>query len=436
VRRSQLLAVVREAIDKATSMQRSVAVLMIRLKPKDRLRLFTQDHAEAHLEKAFAGLAQLLRSEDLFCVVGVRQVCVVLPDLPATAQAFLAAHKLSRELSQATRELPGDIWDRALIGISCFPDQAEDPDSLLLRADAAASRAEQSEDGICLFERQPNEGSDEQLPILRAQVLECLRSNAFDLAYQPQLDLWNGRCESAEALLRATLTDGKPLPSPLLVAAAEQVGRVGFLTGCVLNAALRQISLWMKSGLRMRISVNLSTHNLRDRDFPDIVARSLGSWGVTADCLTLEIVESSMIHSFSEAAASLRRLKELGVKLAIDDFGTGYSCLAYLRQLPLDELKVDRSFVRSLNQSHEDRRLVQATIDLAHNFGLRAVAEGVEDEATLRALQGMGCDMIQGYVLSPALPAEGFTRWLDGFASGRKGEGAERCELTPPGRNA
>ena len=103
--------------------------------------------------------------------------------------------------------------------------------------------------------------------------------------------------------------------------------------------------------------------------------------------------------------------------------------MAYLRQLPLDELKVDRSFVRSLNQSREDRRLVQATIDLAHNFGLRAVAEGVEDEATLRALRDMGCDMIQGYVLSPALPAEGFTRWLDGFASGRKGEGGAAANL-------
>jgi len=415
VRRSQLLAVVREAITKARSVQRGVAVLMICLKPKDRLRLFTQDQVEAHLEKAFAGLAQLLRPADLFCFVGAREVCVVLPDLAAAAQAFLAAHKLSRGVSETARELPGDVWARALIGIACFPDQAEDADSLLMHADAAATRAEQSEDGICLFERQSDEGSDEQLPILRAQLLESLRSNAFHLAYQPQLDLANGRCESAEALLRATLADGTPLPPPLLVAAAEQEGRVGFLTGCVLNAALRQVSLWIRSGLSMRVSVNLSPHNLRDRDFPDVVARSLESWGVSADRLTLEIVESSMIHSFSEAAASLCRLKELGVKLAIDDFGTGYSCLAYLRQLPLDELKVDRAFVRSLNQSREDRQLVQATIDLAHNFDLRAVAEGVEDEATLRALQDMGCDMIQGYVLSPALPPERFAAWLDSF---------------------
>jgi EAL domain-containing protein (putative c-di-GMP-specific phosphodiesterase class I) len=132
--------------------------------------------------------------------------------------------------------------------------------------------------------------------------------------------------------------------------------------------------------------------------------------------LTLEIVESSMIHSFTEAAASLHRLKDLGVQLSLDDFGTGYSCLAYLRQLPFDELKVDRAFVHNLNQSAEDRRLVQAIIDLAHNFDLRALAEGAPDQATLETLQGMGCDLVQGYVLSEALTADAFTRWLERFA--------------------
>ena len=237
----------------------------------------------------------------------------------------------------------------------------------------------------------------------------------FTLAYQPQLDLGSGRCESVEALLRATLADGRSLPPPLLVATAEAEGRIGFLTSSVLHAALRQVSVWASTGLPIRVSVNLSTHNLRDRGFPDLVARSLVTWGVNADRLTLEIVESSMIHSFTEAAASLRRLKNLGVKLSLDDFGTGYSCLAYLGQLPLDELKVDRAFVRNLNQSLGDRRLVQATIDLAHNFDLRAVAEGVEDQATLETLQDMGCDVIQGHVLSEALPADAFTRWVRGL---------------------
>ncbi len=421
MQRSHLVPVVGETIAKASAAKRGVAVLMLRLKPKDRIYLFTQERWEVQAEKEFVQLAQLLRPADRYCIVDTLQLCIVLPDLAAAAQATLAAHKLSRAMAHASRKLPGQSWGRVLIGIACCPDHAEDAESLLMRADAAATQAEQHEDGIWLFDEGSTDGTDEQLPIAREEALDALRSNAFSLAYQPQLDLGSGRCESVEALLRATLADGRPLPPPWLVATAEAEGRIGFLTGSVLHAALRQVSVWSNDGLPMRVSVNLSTHNLRDRGFPDLVARSLATWGVNADCLTLEIVESSMIHSFTEAAASLHRLKDLGVKLSLDDFGTGYSCLAYLGQLPLDELKVDRAFVRNLNQSLEDRRLVQATIDLAHNFDLRAVAEGVEDEATLNTLQGMGCDIIQGHVLSEALPAEGFTRWLEGFASWQAG---------------
>jgi EAL domain-containing protein (putative c-di-GMP-specific phosphodiesterase class I) len=148
------------------------------------------------------------------------------------------------------------------------------------------------------------------------------------------------------------------------------------------------------------------------------VARGLESWGIKSERLTLEIVESSMIHSFSEAASVLHRLKEVGVKLALDDFGTGYSCLAYLRQLPLDELKVDQAFVRNMQRSREDRQLVRAIIDLAHNFELAAVAEGVEDDSTLCILRDMGCDLVQGYGISPGREADDFAGWLACFETG------------------
>jgi EAL domain-containing protein (putative c-di-GMP-specific phosphodiesterase class I)/GGDEF domain-containing protein len=419
VRRSQLLGLIRDAMQQARPLRRNVAVLMLCLDPKDRLRLFTLDHAENATNATTQALPRLLRSVDRFCLVGADQICVVLPDLSTTAQAFLAAHKLSREISAELEAAPGDAWARVLVGIACFPDQSEDAESLLVHADAAAAHARGSESGIGLFNEAGGAAGHEQLPILRAQLLECLQSNGFHLAYQPQLDLATGRCESAEALLRATLADGTNLPPPLLVSTAEQEGTIQSLTGKVLNGALRQSSTWASAGLKMGISVNLSAYNLRDPDFPEVVARGLESWKVSPETLTLEIVESSMIDSFAEAAASLDRLKQLGVKLSIDDFGTGYSCLAYLRQLPLDELKVDRTFVKNMLNSKQDRQLVQATIDLAHNFDLRAVGEGVEDEATVECLQQMGCDLIQGYVLSKALPGADFARWLSDFAAGR-----------------
>jgi EAL domain-containing protein (putative c-di-GMP-specific phosphodiesterase class I) len=421
--RSLLAPFLTESIAQATATSRRVAVLMVRLKPMDRLSLFTQEDAEARAKAAFAQIATSLRPADRYCVVDTLQACVVLPDLAAAAQATLAAHKLSREVSQALRNPQGQSWGRVLIGLACCPDHALDGASLLMRADSAAGAAEHREDGIWAFDEPLREAVDDQPPIGRAEALEALRSNAFSLAYQPQLDLVSGRCESVEALLRPMLPDGRALPPPVLVAAAEEEGRIGYLTSSVLHVALRQVSLWANRGLPMRVSVNLSAHNLRDPNLADLVARNLSTWGVNADRLTLEIVESSMVHNFDEAAASLQRLKDLGIGLSLDDFGTGYSCLAYLRQLPFDELKVDRAFVRNLNHSAEDRRLVHAIIDLAHNFDLRALAEGVTDEATLRTLQGMGCDMVQGYVLSEALPADALARWLDSFAGPPTGDG-------------
>jgi len=415
VGRSQLLGVIRDAVQGARTHQRSAAVLMLCLKPKDRLHLLTQDRVQERLEGAIAKLPLLLRPADLYCVVGPGQVCVVLPELANTAQALLAAYKLSRGMHEATADGASDPWVRALIGIACFPDQAEDESSLLMQADAAMGEAEASEEGIFLFPEDRRVESAQQLPGVRSQILDALRFNDFRIAYQPQLNLASGRCDSAEALLRCTLPDGTLLSPQLLVAAAEQEGRVGALTAGILNASLRQLSVWTRAGVNMHISVNLSPHNLRDPDLPDVVARSLSSWGVDPGFLTLEIVESSMIHSFSEASSLLHRLKQLGVKLAVDDFGTGYSCLAYLRQLPLDELKMDRAFVRNLLQSKSDRQLVRAMIDLAHNFDLHAVAEGVEDEPTLQALQDMGCDLVQGYAVSQALEADGFVDWLKAF---------------------
>lgn len=430
VRRSQLLGLIDAAIDQARPLRRYVAVLMLRLDPKDRLRLFTLDHAGDATPAALGVLPRLLRPVDRYCAVGVDQVCVLLPDLATTAQAFLAAHRLSNEVTLELEATHGDDWARVLVGIACFPDQSEDAESLLVHADSAAAHARGSESGIGLYHGADGATGRGQLPILRAQLLECLQSNSFSLAYQPQVDLATGRCVSAEALLRAQLADGTPVPPPLLVGTAEQEGAIQSLTGRVLNGALRQMSSWAMAGLSVGVSVNLSAQNLRDPDFPEVVARGLETWKIRPELLTLEIVESSMIDSFAEAAASLNRLKQLGVQLSIDDFGTGYSCLAYLRQLPLDELKVDRAFVHNLLQSKQDRQLVQATIDLAHNFDLRAVGEGVEDEATVHCLQEMGCDLIQGYVLSKALPGADFVKWLADFDARRVAPAP--AELPPP----
>jgi len=411
ISKSQLLGAISVGAKQATNSQRSMAVLMLAIKPKDRLRALTQDFIDERIARALNSIVALLRPADRYCPVGASQLCLVLRDLANPAQALLAAHMLARAGTEALATDPHEAWARVLVGVSCS-ESIVDADTFLLQADAALTQAEATEDGIWRFANHAEDKLEGQQLAAQTQILESLRSNDFHVAFQPQLDLASGRFESAEALLRPRFPDGRPMPPPWLVSAAEAEGRVTSLTTGVLNAALRQARSWARAGLNMRVSVNLSTQDLREPSFPEVVAQSLKAWGVGGPHLTLEIVESSMVHSFTEAASILLQLKELGVRIAIDDFGTGYSCLAYLPRLPLDELKIDRAFVRRLHESKDDRRLVQGIIDLAHNLELEAVAEGVEDEGARQVLQDMGCDLIQGHLLTPALDAEAFIDWV------------------------
>ncbi|HZR01768.1 MAG TPA: GGDEF domain-containing phosphodiesterase [Burkholderiales bacterium] len=406
--RADLFGFLTQSLESAKAHTTELAVLVLSVQPKDRLLVLTDDRVDGEMSQALAALPTLLRSVDRFAFVGERQVCVVLPTLTNPAQPWLAAHKLSRAICAGLSDRSGESWVRALVGIACFPKHGVTAQSLLACADSASVEAASHEEGIFSPDADAPAWA---APVSRMLLLEVLRANDFRLVFQPQLDLATGNCSSAEVLLR--LNGERSQLSPALLASfAEHEGKIGQLTAGVLNGALRQVRMWLEGGIRIHVAVNLSPLSLRDHALPAMVARSLESWEVAPDCLTLEIVESSMIHNFAQAAAILHELRSIGVRLSVDDFGTGYSCLAYLRQLPLNELKVDQSLVRNLLRSREDRQLVQATIDLAHNFELKAVAEGVESESMWNALTEMGCDFIQGFALSRPLEIEEFLPWL------------------------
>jgi EAL domain-containing protein (putative c-di-GMP-specific phosphodiesterase class I) len=186
----------------------------------------------------------------------------------------------------------------------------------------------------------------------------------------------------------------------------------------VLNAVLRYASQLSREGIRPRFSVNLSTRALVDAELPEIVEQALGTWSVPAESITLEITESSMIGDAERTLAMLTRLKGMGVELSIDDFGTGYSSLAYLKRFPVDELKIDRLFVSGLLTDRGDHQIVRSVIDLAHNFELRAVAEGVEEEAARSELARLGCDLLQGYLVAKPLPERDFRAWWLAWKAG------------------
>jgi diguanylate cyclase len=258
-----------------------------------------------------------------------------------------------------------------------------------------------------------DEGPDETHAANRLR--RAIQNGELVLHYQPKFDLRTRRIVGVEALVR-WLPPGLELVFPdVFIGVAERAGIMKPLTFAVLDLALRQFRAWDERGLTLPMAVNLTASILDDNDFPDQLCAALEALFVAPAGIALELTESVVMAKPDRTLNILERLSEMGFQLAIDDFGTGYSSLAYLGRLPVDEIKIDRSFVLKMSTSEGDRTIVQASIDLAHKFGKRVVAEGVEDTTTLRLLEEMGCDQAQGYLISRPLPAEHLAQWLESW---------------------
>jgi EAL domain-containing protein (putative c-di-GMP-specific phosphodiesterase class I) len=258
-----------------------------------------------------------------------------------------------------------------------------------------------------------DEGPDETQAANRLR--RAIHQRELVLHYQPKFDLRTRRVVGVEALVRWS-PPGKELVFPdAFIGVAERAGIMKPLTFAVLDLALRQYRAWYDRGLRLPMAINLTASLLEDDDFLVQLVAALEVGSVSSSGISLELTESVVMAKPDRTQHVLKRLSAAGFQLAIDDFGTGYSSLAYLGRLPVDEIKIDRSFVMKMSTSDGDRTIVQASIDLAHKFGKRVVAEGVEDTTTLHLLEGMGCDQAQGYLISRPLPAENLARWLENW---------------------
>jgi len=249
-----------------------------------------------------------------------------------------------------------------------------------------------------------------------AELRRALEEGELVLHYQPQVELASGQLRGVEALVRWNHPERGLVPPDEFIPLAEHTGLIKPLTLFVLNSALAQSQAWAQAGLELRVAVNLSGRHLLDLELPDEVARLLHAWNVEPDRLELEITESTLLAEPLRARSILTRLHAMGVKLAIDDFGTGYSSLGYLKRLPVDEVKIDKSFVMNMALDHNDAVIVRSTIDLAHNLGLGVIAEGVESEEIWQMLAAQGCDAAQGYHLSRPIPASELTSWIREWA--------------------
>jgi EAL domain-containing protein (putative c-di-GMP-specific phosphodiesterase class I) len=299
----------------------------------------------------------------------------------------------------------------ASIGIAVAPTDGISPASLLSRADIALYDAKQGGGRWQRYRAGRDAQQGERLALANDLRL-ALSRDEISLRFQPKLDLHSGACSHAEALLRWKHPQLGEISPEQFIPIAEQTGRITELTRWVLRRSLEQLQQWQAEGFVLGVAVNLSPHDLYDDELPVYLASLLAEFEASAERLMLEMTEGAVMRDANQGVQMLHRLKALGVRLAIDDFGTGQSSLAYLKRLPVDELKIDKSFVLALTSDGDDAVIVRSTIQLGHNMGLKVVAEGVESEQVLAQLRSYGCDQAQGYLISRPIRADQLREWL------------------------
>jgi diguanylate cyclase (GGDEF)-like protein len=361
----------------------------------------------------------LERQTDTVARLGGDEFAVLLP-LQTLGGAQVAARKVTEVMSESLT-IEGHLIDLgASTGIAVYPEHGEDADSLMRHADIAMYAAKRAGTGHESYDPRQDQNSPGRLSLL-GELRQAVEQDQLTLVYQPKVVLSGAPKRAAEALLRWNHPERGLIAPDRFVPFAEQTGYIKVLTRWVLDSAFRQCAEWRDRGLGIGVSVNISARDLHTADFLQSVTELLQRHAVDPARMCLELTESTVMEDPSHALEVLHRLHEIGFQLAIDDFGTGYSSLAYLKRLPVDELKIDKSFVRGLVGEGDDAAIVRATIDLAHVMGLSVTAEGVEDEAVLKALRRLGCDRAQGYFISPPLKSEELEEWFMNARSSRRG---------------
>ncbi|HKK13259.1 MAG TPA: bifunctional diguanylate cyclase/phosphodiesterase [Gammaproteobacteria bacterium] len=372
---------------------------------------FGYQAADRLLGALCARLKTALRDEDELVRINGDEFAVILPRLVNEDHVNLAANKILKTLASPFVADRRPVQLKATLGIALYPLHAAECEGLLLRADWALRHARANGLDYMVFNEQCRLSRQGPL-LMESELKRALDDNELVLHFQPKIDLSTGHVCGAESLARWLHPDKGLVFPDTFIPVAEQTGLIVPLTLWSLNAALMQCAACRRKWDWLSVAVNLSPRVLHDPDVVDLVARALRIWGTDPGHLTLEITEGAMMLDPARSLETLRRIHDLGVVLSIDDFGTGYSSLAYLKKLPVRELKIDKSFVLNMAEDEDDAKIVRSIIDLAHNFDLAVIAEGVENQATLERLTAMGCDYAQGFHVARPMDADDVGRWM------------------------
>lgn len=355
-------------------------------------------------------LLESIRPNDTVARLGGDEFLMVIPGASAE-RARERAEQVVRSVAKSMHLQSMDLFPDISVGIAMFPEHGENAADLLRRADIAMYDAKNARLSIAIYETGRDATHLRRLSLIN-ELHRAVTNDELRVYYQPKLAMDEQTSTHVEALVRwQHPRDGLIAPDEF-IPLAEHAGSIHMITDWMLRNVIRQCREWSDMGLELGVSVNISAMDLATGNLPFVVRNYLTQFGVAPHRLLLEITESAVMRDTSYALGVLNQLKACGVKLAIDDFGTGYSSLAHLKRLPVDELKIDKSFVMNMTRDSDDAIIVRSTIELGHNMGLTVVAEGVEDEQAFRMLKNFHCDVAQGYLISRPLPTDEMTEWL------------------------
>jgi diguanylate cyclase (GGDEF)-like protein len=402
---------VEQAIRQAKRVGGSVAVMVMDL---DRFKevndTFGHQSGDLLLKEVAAHLSAPLRESDTVARLGGDEFAILAPVVAGPMGALAIADRAIQDLAHPHNVSGVEVDVGASIGVALYPHHGDTVESLLRCADIALY-VSKDRGAPSLYAVEQDHHSADRLA-LGAQLRRAIQDREITVHYQPQADFQTGNIDSAEALVRWEHPERGFLSPAEFLPVAEQTGLIRPLTTYVLDVALEQWRRWYDQGLDMTVAVNITGRDLFDQRFAYEVKDLLTRWKVRPSCLELEITENTVLVDPVRAHSILRSLSDFGVRLAIDDFGTGNSSLAQLKRLPVQVLKIDKSFVLQMLVDEDDAAIVRSTIELAHNLGLKVVAEGIESPAMWHRLRQLGCDIGQGYYLSGALPADRLTTLL------------------------
>ncbi len=372
---------------------------------------FGHQFGDALLKQVAFRLQNQMRSGDVVARLGGDEFAVVLPSTADAHSAAITARRILNTLEQPFVVDAQVLEVGASIGIALYPEHGTDARTLLRRADVAMYESKQKQTGYSFHREDVDNRTADQMSLV-VELRRAIERNELELHYQPKLHMRSGLVTRCEVLMRWNHPQRGLLSPAAFIPAAERTGLIRQMTDWLLDRALSQCRKWQDAGAPIHLALNVSAKSLLDQALPGKVQAALDRWEIDPRFLKIEITESSIMADPAHALAILSMLQSMGVRLSIDDFGTGYSSLTHLRELPIDEIKIDKSFVMGMTTSDADAAIVRTMIDLGHNLGKQVCAEGVEDEAMWNMLAGLGCDLAQGYWISRPKPAHELLEWL------------------------